>query len=410
MKWIEVIVMSKLAPTSIKYLVKAKITAKGVIEKPDVIGAIFGQTEGLLGDELDLRDLQRTGRIGRIEVDIESKGGNSEGEIIIPSSLDASETALIAATIETIERVGPCSAEIQLLSVEDTRADKRKYVVDKAKEILRGLSSSEGLSALEVSDEIKEAVRTEEITSYQGLPAGPSLTESDEIIIVEGRADIINLLKHGIKNTIAIEGTSIPPAIADLAKEKNSTLFVDGDRGGRLISKEMSQLAEIDYIAQAPEGKEVEELGKKETFKALREKMPPEKFFQERPERYPRGYRERKPRQKRQAAPKAEAREKKPVRLKPKMKELFVKTLDELVGTRAAYIFDKDMNLLGKVPVSELANSLDHMENTNIVVFDGKVDMRLNMAAKKNGVEYLVGMDKESFSSPIKIISRHDLE
>ena len=54
-------------PTSSKYVIKASIRANGVVNKSDVVGAVFGQTEGLLGDELDLRDLQKSGRMGRVE-------------------------------------------------------------------------------------------------------------------------------------------------------------------------------------------------------------------------------------------------------------------------------------------------------------------------------------------------------
>jgi DNA primase len=275
--------MSKLAPTSIKYVVRASIKAKGVVEKPDIIGAVFGQTEGLLGSELDLRELQRTGRIGRIDVKIKSLKGKSDGEIIIPSSLDAAETSLIAATLETIERVGPCTATIKLIGVEDTRSDKRKYVVDKAKEILKDLAERGAPDSTEISEQIKEAVRTDEVTEIYGLTAGPGLMESEDVVIVEGRADVINLLKYGIRNTIAIEGTSVCREIVDLAKKKNCTLFVDGDRGGQLIAKEIMQKTELDFIAVAPEGKEVEELTQKEAYKALRDKVPAEQFFSKKP-------------------------------------------------------------------------------------------------------------------------------
>jgi len=159
--------MSKLAPTSIKYVIKAGINAQGVIEKPDVIGAIFGQTEGLLGSDLDLRELQRTGRIGRIEVNINSDKGKSYGEVIIPSSLDSAETALIAATLETIERVGPCTAKINLKSVEDTRELKRKFVIDKAKSILKELLDKGILDTSKIAEEIKEEIKTYEITTYK---------------------------------------------------------------------------------------------------------------------------------------------------------------------------------------------------------------------------------------------------
>ncbi len=416
--------MSKLAPTSTKYIIKAQIKAKGVIEKPDVIGAVFGQTEGLLGSDLDLRELQRTGRIGRIEVKIKSVSGSSEGEIIIPSSLDAAETSLIAATLETIERIGPCTANIKLISVEDTRSDKRKYVVDKAKDILKGLMDAGVPNADEVSEEIKEAVRTHEITSYHGLPCGPNLLDSDNIIIVEGRADILNLLKYGIRNTIAIEGTSISQEIIGLSKEKVVTLFVDGDRGGKLIAKEIMQKADVDYIATAPEGKEVEELSKKEIYKALREKAPAEQFktgvsnsnksSSEKPKKHAEPSKEERKHkpfarsvQKSFARlrPRTEAR-----RLKPSQRDLFKKTLEELVGTRGACIFDENNELLGKVPVTELINTIKRVENPFAIVFDGVVDFKLNYVAKSRGVKFLIGMEKQSFSSPITILCRKDLE
>jgi DNA primase len=434
-------------------VVKAYIKAKGIIEKPDVIGAIFGQTEGLLGSDLDLRELQRTGRIGRIEVNIKSHQGNSEGEIIIPSSLDSAETALIAATLETIERIGPCVAEISLRGVEDMRSEKRKFVIEKAKEILKNLVEAGVPSTAEISEQIKEAVRAHEISSYKGLPCGPNVVDSDNIIIVEGRADVVNLLKFGIRNVIAIEGTSVPPAIVDIAKEKIVTLFVDGDRGGQLISKEILQLTDVDFVATAPPGKEVEELTKKEVYKALREKISAEQFrmeykipeengrksFERREERRETFERREPPRferrefqpeqaeqvpeqhfepsppmQRREPARERELREPREPRpradLKPEQKELFSKTLEELVGTRAACIFNSENTILGKVPVSELMDTLKTVENPHAIVFDGRVDFRLNSVAKRKGVKILVGMEKDRFVSSITILSRKDLE
>jgi hypothetical protein len=43
--------------------------------------------------------LQRTGRIGRIEIDMSSKKGKTAGRITIPSTLDKTATSIIAATI-----------------------------------------------------------------------------------------------------------------------------------------------------------------------------------------------------------------------------------------------------------------------------------------------------------------------
>jgi DNA primase len=442
--------MAKLAPTSTKYLIKAKITADGVIEKPDVIGAVFGQTEGLLGTDLDLRELQRSGRIGRIEVEIKSKEGKSEGEISIPSSLDASETAMIAATLETIDRVGPCKAEIELISVEDMRSEKRKYVVDKAKDILKDLVETGVPDTEAISEEIKEAVRTQEISSYQGLPCGPNLTDADSIIIVEGRADVVNLLKFGIRNSIAIEGTSIPQPIVDIVKEKVVTLFVDGDRGGQLIAKELLQKApDIDFISNAPEGKEVEELTKKEIYKALREKVPVEQFMtrigkaatrttshsrssshSDRPQRrYPSrersGSRDSHSRdrpaggRRDSRGPRRDTRgrggfsrgprEERPPHATMKQKEVFKKMLGELVGTRAACILDEKNDVMGKVPITELENTVKTLDDPYAIIFDGKVDANLNFLAKKKGVKFLVGMEKEALRTSVCVLDKDEL-
>src|SRR3989344_1464648 len=255
--------MAKLAQNFAKYLIHAKMQAKGLVERPDVIGAVFGQTEGLLGSDLDLRELQRTGRIGRIEVDVKANNGKAVATILIPSSLDASETSLIAAALETIEKVGPCDAEIQVDKVEDVRTQKRKYVVDRAKAILASLMEGGVPDSQTLSESIKEAVRAAEITVYKGLSCGPDILISDEIVVVEGRADVLNLLKHGIRNVVASEGSKMPQALLDLTKEKITTAFVDGDRGGELDLKKLLSVADVEYIAHADEGKEVEELTKK---------------------------------------------------------------------------------------------------------------------------------------------------
>ncbi|AEF97310.1 DNA primase DnaG [Methanotorris igneus] len=257
-----------------KYIIHAELIADGYVEKHDVIGAIFGQTEGLLGDELDLRELQKSGRIGRIDVELENVNGKSIAKITVPSSLDRVETSILAATLEAIDRVGPCVATVRVINIEDIRATKRQYIINRAKEILRSLVNS--IDVHEITEAVKESVRMEEVIEYgeDKLPAGPGILNSDSIIVVEGRADVLNLLRCGIKNVIAVEGTSVPKTVVELTKKKITTVFTDGDRGGELILKELLQTCDIDYVARAPNGKEVEELSKKEIIKCLRAKVP----------------------------------------------------------------------------------------------------------------------------------------
>src|SRR5438094_520790 len=269
-------------PSTTKYLIQARLEAEGIVEKPDVVGAVFGQTEGLLGEELDLRDLQKSGRIGRIEVDVQSKKGRSEGTILIPSSLDQVETSILAAALETIDRVGPCKATIKVDKVEDTRVTKRNKIIERARSLLSSMVEESKTSGSDLLDEVRQSVQVSEIVSFgaERLPAGPNVADSDAISSVEGRQDVLNLLRSGIKNAIAVEGTNVPKTIQELSKERALTAFVDGDRGGDLILKELLQVAEVDFIARAPRGKEVEELTQKQIMKCLRNKIPADQYVE----------------------------------------------------------------------------------------------------------------------------------
>jgi len=264
-----------------KYIIRTKISADGIIERPDIVGAIFGQTEGLLGNDLDLRELQKTGRVGRIEVMVTTKNGKTRGNIFIPSSLDKVKTSVLAASLETIDRVGPCVATIEVTKIEDVRASKRVNIVERAKDIYKTMFDEDLLEAQEITDVIRESVRVEDITTYgkNKLPAGPEYN-SDEIIVVEGRADILTLLKYGIKNTISVGGTNIPPEVVELLKGKKVTVFTDGDRGGELIIRELMQVSGVDYVARPPDGKAVEDLVQKEIILALRRKMTKDQYIE----------------------------------------------------------------------------------------------------------------------------------
>ena len=258
---------------SAKYLIHAEIRANGVVERSDVVGAIFGQTEGLLGNELDLRTLQEASKVGRIDVEIDSEAGRSYGTVTIASGLDKAETAVLAAALETSDRVGPCRAEFEVTELEDARAAKRREVVDRATDLLADFEET-ALSSDELVEEVRRNIRVENISEYEGLPAGPRVTDSDAIIVVEGRADVLTLLRYGIKNAIAVEGTDVPDAVADLTKGRTVTTFLDGDRGGDLILKELDQVGKADYVTFAPPGRSVEDLSRTEVLSALRKKAP----------------------------------------------------------------------------------------------------------------------------------------
>ena len=381
--------------TTTKYLIHAQITANGIVEKPDVVGAVFGQTEGLLSNDLDLRELQRTGRIGRIQVNIHSNSGRAKGEIVIPSSLDRVETAILAASLETINRVGPCEAEIHTTKVEDVRAVKREQVVNRAKEIYKKMVESVGPTSMRMIEEVREAMRVHEISEYgeDRLPAGPSIHTSDAIIVVEGRSDVLNLLKYGIKNTVAVEGVSVPRSIGELSKKRTTTAFVDGDRGGELILKELLQIGDVDYITRAPKGKEVEDLEKDEVLIALRDKVPTAQFLatsnilndkKENNKSNGRNNKKRYNNNRRQEVVEEPVVEDDEVSL---MKDM----LKEFEGTGSGAILDEALNMTKEVEVENIYEEIKNIDGTaDTVIFDGVISQRLVDVASQKGIKKLV--------------------
>ncbi|HXZ98104.1 MAG TPA: DNA primase DnaG [Candidatus Acidoferrum sp.] len=355
---------SQYAPTT-KYVVLAAFEVEGVVEKPDVIGAIFGQTEGLFGPDLDLRELQKSGRVGRIEIQLESKHDKTTGTIMIPSSLDKVSTAIIAAAIESVDRIGPCIAKVTLEKVEDVREEKRKLILDKAKDILKKWVIEGSPSTDEMVKEVGGAIRSAEITEFGAdkLPAGPDVQSSGSIIVVEGRADVLNLLRCGIKNAVAIEGTKIPQTIIALCKNKEVTAFLDGDRGGDLILKELDQVTELDYLTRAPAGKEVEELTPKEIMKALRDRV----------------------------AHGARAPEARPTVTRTLLPDAVVQKAQELKGTLEASVFDESGKEIAHLPVSELANQLPTIEAPHTLIFDGVITQRILDLADQKKIKYVLG-------------------
>lgn len=265
--------MAKTYLNTVKYEIKAKYEVTGIVEKPDIIGAIFGQSEGMLGADMDLKDLQQAGKLGRIEISVNKKNGKTFGEITIPSSLDQVKTSILGATIETVEKVGPCEAKLTILSIRDTRKEKREQITDRAKQLLQKMQKFESVESSDLTDTIKSTIRTEKVVNYKGMAAGPEVETSDQIIVVEGRADVLKLLSYGIKNAIEMNGSNISKELIELCKQKNVILLVDGDRGGELNAKKLASLTKIDFIAKAPDGKEVEELTQKEILQALKRRQ-----------------------------------------------------------------------------------------------------------------------------------------
>ncbi|MEM3617257.1 MAG: DNA primase DnaG [Candidatus Bathyarchaeia archaeon] len=363
---------------TVKYVIRAKFEIEGVVEKPDVIGAVFGQTEGLFGPELDLRELQKSGRIGRIEIELHSKNDRTTGTITIPTSLDRVSTALLAASIESINRVGPCAAKVTLEKIEDVREARRKAIIDRAKEILHKWTIEAMPTVDEVFKELAETLKVAKVEKYgpEELSAGPEIDSAKEIILVEGRADVINLLRCGIHNVIALEGAKVPETIKKLCKEKEATAFLDGDRGGDLILKELLQVTNVKYVARAPRGKEVEELNCKEIFEALEAKVTVEELF------------------------KPTKREKRRVELPKEV----VQIAKELDGTFEAVLLNEKLEPIERLPVSQLAEKLQQTSGVDTIVFDGIITQRIvDIASEKNIKNIVASRISEAVKPPLNV-------
>jgi len=379
--------MAKVSPVSIKYMIHANFTAEGALEKPDVIGALFGQTEGLLGADLEMRELQKEGKIGRIEVELERNDKRTTGTINIPTALDQSETTLIAAAIETIERIGPCDAQIEVERIEDVRSSKREYILDRAKKLMQGI---EGVSdSRDISNQIKDSAKMIGVKEYgkEKLPCGD--LSGEEIIVVEGRADVLNLLRNGVDNVIAMNGTKLPEAIKELGKEKKITLFVDGDRGGKLIIQNVLDNAKVAYIAFAPDGKEVEELAGKEILMNLRKKISVEDYS---------GRSNSREYIKEEKTQELELDEKK----KQKLREIS----NEIEGTGKAIFLDGNLEEIKQTSSRGIGITLKKVSVAPaIIVMDGVVTGSITSAAEEAGVQVIVAKSFATSDTTIKLLS-----
>ncbi len=291
--------------------------------------------------------------------------------------MDRVSTSLIAASIESINRVGPCAAKVTLEKIEDVREARRKTIINRAKEILHKWTIESMPSVDEIFKEVAETLKAVKVEKYgtEELSAGPEVGSAKEVIIVEGRADVTNLMRCGIYNIIAVEGAKVPETIKRLSKEKETTAFLDGDRGGDLILKELLQVTEIRHVARAPRGKEVEDLNCREIFEALKNKSPIEK-------------------------PSKLRREKRKIEVS---KEI-VQSMKELEGTLEAILLNEKMERIERLPVSQLAEKLRQIDGVDTIVFDGIITQRIvDVANDKNIKNVIASRISEAVKTPLNV-------
>jgi DNA primase len=381
--------MAKVSPVSIKYMIHASLVAEGALEKPDVIGALFGQTEGLLGAELEMRELQKEGKIGRIEVQLERQDKRTIGTIQIPTALDQSETTLIAASLETIERVGPCDAQIEIKRIEDVRGSKRDYILERAKKLMMNISGS--TDSREISNEIKDSTKIASVKEFgkNKLAHGGDF-DNKELIVVEGRADVVNMVRAGINNVIGMNGTKLPDEIKELGKTKEIILFVDGDRGGKLIAQNVVDNINVKYIASAPDGKEVEELTGKEILMNLRKKVSPNEFFHTAGKTF------------HKSSPIVEVTE---FDLNGDNKSKLKEISKNLEGTGKANLLNSNLEELKEISAKAISGALKRIKGVVAIVIDGAATGSVIRSSEESNVQIIVAKNFQTTDTKIKLLS-----
>ena len=421
--------MAKTYLSTVKYEAVVQFEITGVVDRHDIIGAVFGQSEGLLGETLDLRELQKNGKIGRIEIDSIAQGGKTKGKLILPSSLDMVETSVLAAAIETVDKVGPCDSKFTTVAISDTRSVKRNQVIVRAKQLLSRLMTEQIPESSEITRKVREGARIAEVReiSIDKIASGPEVNSSKEIIIVEGRADVLNLLKHGIKNAVGMAGSNIPQAVIELCKNKTATVFLDGDRGGSLILRKLQDLADVDFAARAPAGKEVEELTGKEILQALKRKIPLKKDFKpfvktEKIEDHAKieeilksadivdiikTTSIEKPAISASTAIKpiiAKIPLKKPDAEKPVKDDTETTKLKEMLkgisGSMKAILLDDKQKEIKTVEIRSLMKELEKEKGIHAIVFDGIITKRLIETAEDKKIKVIAGIKEGKFVKP----------
>jgi len=396
----------KLPSTGIvKYHVKLKFEVDGLVEKADIIGAIFGQTEGLLGPEMNLNELQKVSKVGRIEVNVDTKSNIAKGDALIPMSTDISTAALIAAAIESIDKVGPFQARFGLVGIDDIRAIKKKVIVDRAKKIVQEWATKTISEGEEMLKDVYDASKPGKLTAFgkAQLACGTGVFDSGWIILVEGRADVINLLRGGFDNAIAIEGAKIDETVTKLTEGKKVIAFLDGDRAGDLILKELQGLVKIDKILRAPPGREVEECTPMEIAEILKDAMPfvsadAQQLSSIQPQQTESRQTQKRDRQEQVVQQQEEQRTEIMANSNANQQEdaadivsAVREVYPQINETLEAVILDSSRKTLLKIPVSDVVKKLNSAEGAKMLVLDGIVTQRLVEAADKAGIEYIVG-------------------
>ncbi len=450
----------------VQNIVNIEIKVYGRVTQSDIVGAVFGQTEDVLGKELELRNLQKTNQIGRIEVRIEFDGTNTIGIITIPSYMDRTMTVIIAASLETINKIGPCRAEARVKDIENIKSIKIRQIINHAKKVLEKFMSI-SVSSQELIDEVVNEVRMSRVEKYgrEGMEVlcGPDIADSDQLIFVESLADLRNLLKAGINNVVAFEDCSKTETLREIAEKHEVIIFIN--KGKDYLVRKICEFADADSFTRPDVDKRISELESKELFKAIRntvscnqitarmsvmphqfnsyvsqekrvenkpvqserplfQKSEPQRSFSrqaqiiqnertsvqsiQRNESNP-NFQNFQRRENRQTSFQQRTDNRmefhQPQGLSPSDEVLFKGKLNDISGKNLAIVIDREKKVLGQIPMGVIVETLKGLNNVYSVIVDGKITKELIFAAEKANVKFLVGASSDDRSNRVRIVT-----
>jgi DNA primase len=398
-------------------IIQISIEIAGRVTQSDIIGAVFGQTEQVLGDTLDLRKLQKEGKLGRIEVHTEYNDKGTLGTITIPSHMDTTNTVIIAAALETIEKIGPCQAKAKVSKIENIKEIKVKEIIAHAKEVLKKFMSV-SIDSQELIDKVNSEMKMSQATEYKGIVCGPNLQYHDELFFVEGIREVQNLLKTGIKNVAAFGDMSNKETLKELAEKYEIIALVD--RGKTHLVKQLMEFADIDNFATPDGHGKIHALNSKELHKAIRNYVSTEQLVgqvRKYPTHRPESRAPARPappvRQDSRAPPRPDSRSRqghprheRPQRVSPIPAHIstLLKDKKKELHKGEAFVLDAHFNVLGKLPVAEVGATLGGLSNVKAVVVSGDIDSDLINSAERNNVEFLAGDACKGTPRRVKVV------
>lgn len=120
---------------------------EGVVEKQDVVGVLYHETDSL-GSDFSLEELKNREKVnGPIIRGLEFKEGMTKGRVGARCDLDLKRAAELAAALETINKIGPCEADVSVSKIALTSYGKRKMIRERATEVLEGLKGEKDVTA-----------------------------------------------------------------------------------------------------------------------------------------------------------------------------------------------------------------------------------------------------------------------